>query len=387
MHVDDKHHLTFQFLKNKELDEIYIGTTIRSFAIALISLFVPIYFLTIGYQFSHVLLFYIFVHLSGFISIPLAVKSMQYLGVKHTIATNSVLTILFYYLLHTLASKSVPLILLGLVFSLASMSYWVPFHVFFARTSSEKKTGSQFGLMQVLSFAMTVLAPIVGGYLTTIYSNGFVLLFVISGILLVVSGLVFLYTKDTKEELHFSFKNVFKILTRRDIFALVGDRFRNFAAAILWPVYMFMLLDQTLSIGVISAIANTLLTFLTAFIGRISDVYDRFKLIRFGGLAHSLTLFVRGFVSTFSQMLVVQFLGAFTFSFLYIPYRSLLYSKSRKFKVLDFIVAQELLFRAAAIIFSLIVLLMTFYWGPFVAMGVGFIVGAIGSTMMTSVRL
>ena len=79
------HHHFFYFLRNRELNELYFSIAIKSFAVALISVFIPIYFYQVGYPLSYIFLFYAIWSLThAVLSIPAAKISAKF-GLKHTI--------------------------------------------------------------------------------------------------------------------------------------------------------------------------------------------------------------------------------------------------------------------------------------------------------------
>lgn len=62
--MDVHHLLILKILRNKELTEIYAMMSLRAMAMSLISIFVPIYLYTLGYDIPTILLFFIVISIT-----------------------------------------------------------------------------------------------------------------------------------------------------------------------------------------------------------------------------------------------------------------------------------------------------------------------------------
>jgi len=80
-----QHHSALHFLHNKELNELYASIAIKSFAISLIGIFIPIYLLQIGYSLASVLIFFSTVASVHALMSFFAAKVAARVGLKHTI--------------------------------------------------------------------------------------------------------------------------------------------------------------------------------------------------------------------------------------------------------------------------------------------------------------
>ena len=76
-----RHHF-FRF-RFTELNEIYAFMSIRSFALALVTIFVPIYLYKEGFGFSNILLFYFYLYLFESIFEYLGASFIKIRGPKH----------------------------------------------------------------------------------------------------------------------------------------------------------------------------------------------------------------------------------------------------------------------------------------------------------------
>ncbi|MFP4656061.1 MAG: hypothetical protein ACLFNK_00600, partial [Candidatus Woesearchaeota archaeon] len=183
----DNHH-GIRYLLNKELTEIYITHALRNFAHSMVGIFVPIYLLQSGLQLYQVFLFYIIAYSIEFFFFIFGSRFSSYMGIKHSILLSMPLIILFFvalYKIETLFSL-LPLwllfILLSSLFAAAMFLYWFSFHVDFAKFSDSENEGKQVGTLQAITTLFSVLGPLFGGLIITIFS--FDLLFIIVSIIL-----------------------------------------------------------------------------------------------------------------------------------------------------------------------------------------------------------
>lgn len=381
MHHSD--HTSFlQYFQSKDLDEIYIGNALRSFAGSMISIFIPIYLFRIGYSFTNILWFYLLTHLFGIFVIILAFKLIHIIGAKHLIFTSTIFQIGYFIMLHLMASHSIPLAVVAAINAIHLYFFWLPFNIVFARTSNDKEGGTQLGIMTIFSSGLTIIGPLVGGLITTNFDQGFLILFIFASILLIISGAVYLFSHDSKHVHKIDLKKSLDVLTKKDKLALTGNRIRTFTLAILWPLFMFLILGTTVSIGAIISGANLILVILTAYVGKLSDKKDKKKILRYGSVAHAGSAAFRGFANSIGFITTLHILGAFTFAFMNIPFRSMIYQRSREHSISEFMFSQEFFFRIVTIIFVACLIILSMFFQPLVVMGIAFMLAGFGAVMM-----
>ena len=78
------HHLNF--LKNRELNELYISVAVKSFAVSMISIFIPIFLIKdLNYSLTSVLIFFAILSATHAIFVIPAAKIASKYGFKHSI--------------------------------------------------------------------------------------------------------------------------------------------------------------------------------------------------------------------------------------------------------------------------------------------------------------
>lgn len=99
MSLHIRHH-SHQFLKNKEMNELYVFYGIFNFALELIAIFVPIYLYKIGYSIP-LIIFHFFITSLVFVTFSYTgARIVSRIGIKHSFLTTAPLFIIYFMGLH-----------------------------------------------------------------------------------------------------------------------------------------------------------------------------------------------------------------------------------------------------------------------------------------------
>lgn len=327
------HQFHFRYFLSKEINEVYVMNTIRSFAESMIGIFVPIFLLKQGFAFSLVLLFLLSWAVFVVILCFVALRLISRYGVKHSIYISIPVTILYFLSLHQFSYLQLFLsdvlftLLLGFLFALSVATFWMGFHLEFARFSSRKKSARQLGILNILSTVFSVFGPLVGALIITFFS--FNVLFVIVMVLLLVSIIPLLFSKETHEPFTFNVGNALFKNFRKGI-PYLGEAFNSGAANFFWPVLLFVITISLNGIGGVYAISNAVLVLFTWIISRHITLSNRHHILNIGAYLHSASLVVRVFLRSFAPIAAVQGVGALSIAMVHLPFHSIFYNNSKK---------------------------------------------------------
>jgi len=186
-------------------------------------------------------------------------------------------------------------------FIIYKMLYWVPYDIEFTAFTKKGSRGKQVAIYYNVLSAFSVVVPVISGILLSQY--GYDLLFYISSILVFLSVIPLFFMEETKESYDWNFlemlKNMFKRKNRSIILGNFAVGAENAVSALIWPIFIFiLLLENYTSVGlVISLVFIT--TFLFRFIiGFITDKYGNKISLRIGSFLHITGWISRLFVST-----------------------------------------------------------------------------------------
>ena len=212
-------HYNLHFLRNRELNELYISVAIKSFASSMITIFIPIFLLKLDYSLTHVLIFYAILNATHALFVIPAAKISSKYGYKHSIFFSIPILIVFYLALYTLEQFHWPLYLLAIIFGVNNALYWIGYHVDFSIFSDKKNRGEEIGTTRIINSIFHVFGPIIGGLILTFI--GFQALFVTVSVLLLASAIPLFFSKDIHKPVPLSFKRIFKGQQIKDAFVFM----------------------------------------------------------------------------------------------------------------------------------------------------------------------
>ncbi len=375
----DNHH-GIRYLLNKELTEIYATHALQNLAYSMVGIFVPIYLLQVGFQLSHVFLFYVFVYGVETIFFLFGSRVVSIVGIKHSILISMLLTIIFFtglYLIDALISllpmwAVIPV--LAMVFGTSLFFYWFAFHVDFAQSTSTDTEGEQVGILQAITTLFSVLGPLIGGFI--ILLSSFQTLFIIVCSIFLFASLPLFLSEEVHTPAHPTMKSFFAPLDRKSRSIYLAEGMRQATTLVIWPVMLYLIAVQVSSMGLLYSVTNLLLAVFSIVVGKLSDTFRRAPLMRAGALAYGVSLTMRSMFTSLIGIFTVQSIGAIFFPLLNVPYSSLVYMKARKHEVSAFIIAWQSLFNMGRVIQMLVALLLVTFYNPafsalVVALGIG----------------
>lgn len=283
----------------EELNEIYINLMLRSFALSLTGVFVPVYLLNLGFPLIDVFKYLIILYLAWAVMSPLTARISSKLGVKHTIALSIPLLVSYFVILYFLDSilgaYRFAIYLIGLLLGAQAAMYWLPLNVDFAKNSDKLHRESEVSFMILASQISGFIAPVLGGLIITNFS--FNAVFMIAIILLFLSIFPLLYTKDFHGAVDYEWSHLIKSNTSFfDSFILQGS-VEAVSLAIL-PIYIYYITKDIVSLGSIISVGLFGSFLLVLLIGRISKKIDKRMLMVAGIILYALSCLMFVFINS-----------------------------------------------------------------------------------------
>lgn len=146
------------------MGELYASSTISNLALAVTSIFEPIFlFNVLKFTVPQVLMFMAVVYATYIVMIPFGGKFASSYGYRHSIALSVPFQI--FYWLALLASIGHPAyaFLAALVLALQKSFYWPGFHSVMAYYGQTEQVGREFGAMYALENISLIGGPLIGG--------------------------------------------------------------------------------------------------------------------------------------------------------------------------------------------------------------------------------
>lgn len=328
-----------EYFSNKELDELYLSVFLRYLAESMISIFVPIFLLEIGYDFMHIMLYYIVYYSTTSTLFPFCMIASSKIGLKKMMALGSIVLIIFYLLLNKTTeglSIYVPAFVLGIAISL----YYSGYHIEFTRASRGGNEGKKVSILKIIIRLTAMIGPILGSLV--ILNHSFGLLFIIVSTILFFSILPLFFTKDIRVRSDISTKKILSGDSPQKAFAYQSNGALNIVAGILWPIFIFLTLKSVVSLGVIVSVTSLLLMFIISFIGRATDKSPN-KILKAGIYSNSTSWPLKIMLLSPFGLFFTNFLSALASSAIDISFAKIIYEKARSSKnIVNYFIFREL---------------------------------------------
>jgi len=277
-------HLASRAHISRELRALYTSRTVTRFGLATLGVFMPIFFYThFDHSISAVLALYAAIYGSYALLVPLSVRLLRVWGTRIMMLLalgmmSSNLVALYFY-------NSYPdiaiLIYIGTA-TLYQLLYWVPYHVDFAESLSPVMRGRQLALLRNIAGIAIVVTPVIGGFLIT--AVGFSAAFLFALTLILLSMVPLMYTRNIRERYSWKYFETFRHLLSRTNRSLVLANMANGAQGvvltIVWPIFIFTLLDERYTaLGIIVALSLLVTIMLRSAIGKLFDTWNETKVV------------------------------------------------------------------------------------------------------------
>ncbi|MBU1854082.1 MAG: MFS transporter, partial [Nanoarchaeota archaeon] len=357
---------------------------LRTFAIALINIFVPIYLLKLGFSLKIVLWFFTVLSLTHGTMSFLGAKISSKIGHKHLILLSVPFLIIYYFLLYSInfvLSIGIPLLVIPIFGGISDAFFWTGHHVHFAESADKKKTGKELGIIKILIGISTAIGPIIGGLLLT--SFNFNIVFMLVCVILVLSFIPLLMTEDKSEPFKISFNKSNRIFKLKDIIGHVGFGIESSIYQVIWPIFIFfMILNQGFTaLGTVSSLSllfSIMMTYLIA-----SNIDKRPNLLNdLGAVINGIIWIIKTVVKTGFQVIIIDSMSGLSRTTQNISFNKICYDKARKSKIVEYITIREFcinMAHAATYFILSFIIINTNYF-------IAFLIGAAGSFMFLIYR-
>lgn len=340
----------------KDVNTIYLIHSVRGFIFSLFGIFIPIYLLTLDFSLQFVFLYFIVRQIAILLTNFIVGSIANNLGLKHTMLISLPLALVYLLLLPVLDSFPN----LYLFFALAILSgaqaalYWVPMHSLFARFTKTGQRSSQVGKFLSFQHIAGMLAPLIGGTITLVFS--FEVLFVIAIILLLIPIGLLIYTPDIKPHIKFNFKKGFKLIGKykKHYYLTCSEIIGGTTESVIWPLFVFLVLKDSFSIGVIGTLLGVGTVIFSFFMGHKANRMNREKIIKIAALMLAIVWIGKFFAESTAVIYILSVASGFFVIMFSVPHLAETYELARKERHID----EFIIFRELPITFGKITLLL-----------------------------
>ncbi len=310
-----------------QLGEIYIAMMLRSLALSIIGVFIPVYLIQYGYSVSEILLFFAVMFLMRSLADIAAGYVVARWGPKHSMMMSNILLVLALGSFILLPTYRFSVLLPAVLLAFANSGFFIAFHVDFSKVKHQISEGRELGTMFIWERVGGVAGPILGGLIAVLFGDR--IMFVAAGIILILGFIPLLRTMEpvkTKQQLQFRSLAIRPMI--RDLFSYGFVGIENTMRLMFWPLFLtvslfasgsYLKIGGIVSVGVLAAIIAT------TVIGKLVDNRRGKLLLQVSAVGTALVHLIRPFVQNIFTAFGVSVVGDITAVGHRIPYTKGMY--------------------------------------------------------------
>jgi MFS family permease len=351
-----------------EISELYASVAIADFALAVVSIFEPIFLYSVLHlSVPQILLLNGFTYFIYIFAIPFGARVASKYGYKHGILFSIPFQILFWVFLYA-GQEHPALLLIGFfLYGIEKALYWPAFHASVARFASDQQRGREFSVLYAIVNVAGIAGPFIGGILSQYF--GVRITFIIASAVYALSFVPLFATKEIFLPKLYEYKDTWELYKTYPSKFLgyvgFGEEMLLFN---MWPIYIYVVVRGYEKIGALVTAATLIATVITLYIGKITDQYSKRVLIRIGALFYSLFWFFR--ISALSAISVF-FADSFSRTskdLVFIPLSTITYERAEATHILPYAVFFEQSLSIGKLIAAVLGALLFYFTGSFVVL-------------------
>jgi len=256
-----------------ELSQLYISMSLKSLALSLVAIFIPVYLYDLGYSLIEIALFYTGYFIFRVPMTLLAGWLTVRAGPKHVLSYSYAALLVSLAAFLSLPLYGWPLGALALLQAVFNSFFFVGYHVDFSKVEDDKQAGKQLSKMNILVRTAAAVGPFIGGALATIY--GVHVSLALAVVLVMTAIWPLMRTAETTPKTKsFDFASFNLRRQKRNLTALIGESIARQSTLVIWPLWLsvFVFTDGVyVKIGLVASIS--ILTSLVAvrYFGALID--------------------------------------------------------------------------------------------------------------------
>jgi len=322
----------FDIPPSKSLVRLYMGKTMVMTGTALLGLFLPIFLYNLfDGDFKLVIIYYGLGYLFYSLTVIFGAQLLNKVGFRKGLQISVFLGALFYAIFYfTDKSNYLYLIPFSLFILVIYRSfYWIPYRTDFAKFSDHKDRGRQVSMFNATRLVLGIFVPVIAGLI--IVKFGFNVLFAITILLYLGSGIPYLGLERTRERFSWSFKETWKhflLKRRRKItLAYAANGAENVVNVVVWPIFIYQILrGNYFEVGAISTLIIGVSVLIQLILGKKIDLKIRKKkVLKWGSFFYGIGWIMKAFIASAYHIFLIGVYHKISFIFVQTSFDSLTY--------------------------------------------------------------
>lgn len=294
-----------------ELAEIYTSMSLRSLGFGMIGIFVPVYLYTKGVALQDVFWFLATFFATRIPTSVLAGYLTGRIGPKHTLAVSTVFMIVFLGMLMSFKAYAWPLLLLGLVYSIANSLFFVSYQTDFSKVKHKSHAGKELGWLYFFERAGGMVGPVIGGAVGSLWAPEATLIVACSVFVLSLVPL-FMTNEPVKTHTKVQFKGFKPQRYARNFIAIAAFNTQHAAISWVWPLFIAVFIFKTgtyAKVGALVGLTMAISVVCARAYGAFIDSKKGRYVLRYGVFLNFILNFAKATVSGASGVVAASAFG------------------------------------------------------------------------------
>lgn len=309
---------------------LFSGRIIQFIANSLLGLFMPIFFLTkFDLNVSYVFLYYLVGHFLYAFFLPWGAQVINIIGLRRSLRASVFLVASYFTSLFLIDDHLMLFVFLSLtILTLYRICFWYPFDVDFAKFTNKEDRGKNVSLIWASHSFLSIIMPVISGWLLVKYGFNVVILIVIAVYL--SSYIPFLTLPRTHERFSWNYretlKHFFSKKNRKLVIAHMANGAESGVAMVIWPIFIWQILEGNyFNVGAVSSLIILAAVILQLGVGKYADIFSKRKMMHWGSVFYALGWVIKIYVLTAFHIFIAGAYHSFAKIFKDTPFDSLNY--------------------------------------------------------------
>ncbi len=317
----------FRYLRNRELDELYLAMFIKTLARSLILIFIPIYLASLGFSIRFIALFYLLEFIGMALATPVGLWLNSRIGVKKTMVLADVFFVGYMIAVNSISAVGWYIILPTLLFAVSSGLFWAGYHVDFTTNADKQSEGKEISFAKALVVLGSALGPLLGSLV--IIGSSFTASFITASILITLGAIPLLASKDfTTPKPQFSWPRLRRADDAPKARSYIAYGVMQLTNETFWPLFIFLALKSVLDVGLVFTLTSILIVVVLIWFGRRVDRRPRQSLVA-GVWLHAPSWILRIFFLTPFGFFLSNTYGQLSYQVMDTAFEKVVYSEAK----------------------------------------------------------
>jgi hypothetical protein len=242
--------------------------------------------------------------------------------------------------------------------------YWPGYHADFAQYAITEETGREVSNGLVISAMVQIVAPFLGGVLIKFF--GYSIVFIVASLLIAISNIPTMITPEKFVPKDFSYfkayRRLFKPINRRALLGYLGYG-EELILLTLWPIYIFLVLKSTFSVGSLAAISSGLTILTVLYVGRLVDKKNKENILRMTTIFYMFSWLLRTLKAGAVGIYLFHIFGSICKNSMSVEITSLVYNRAKNYSVMKGVVLFEMILVLGKVLAISVVLVLLAFVG------------------------